>query len=216
MKKLSQTLIVAILSLTSWLACDKKSNPPSSGGQVCANNSMMGPGQYCSNGQIIQAPVCNYNQIPPQGQQCYNGYLMPINGIGGMVNMVNGVRFSNSYFEGSINFSGSMANQLNGPAVISNYAGAISVMGSLQVMNQSLCGAPMGKYQVTGTGSMSAGVIQNMQWTITGPGSMSLMISSAVLERMSGMDGNFQETRLGILQSQLIVNGQPCGVITTY
>lgn len=75
----------------------------------------------------------------------------------------------------------------------------------------------MGTYQINGTGMMSMGVISNLTLTITGPSQMQLMVSSAVLENpQTGLDRNSNANRLGILMANLIVNGQPCGSVTTY
>jgi hypothetical protein len=53
--------------------------------------------------------------------------------------------------------------------------------------------------------------------TLTGPAQMQLTIGTAYLQNAEGsMDRNSNNNRLLIYYSNLVVNGQPCGGITSY
>lgn len=216
MKSLSQILAITVLSLAAFVACKKNgggnSAPPTA---TCTINQVLPQGQYCNNGIIVTSSICNPLTVPPAGMMCMNGTLVPMN-AGGVGNLLSNVGFTNSSMQGLVNFSGSGNFDFNNPQVAYFYSGQVNVTGTLQVTNQSLCGAPMGTYSISGTGAMSMGAIGNMTLTMTGPAQMQLLISNAVVDNPAGLDRNSSSNRFGILNSGLYVNGTPCGSITSY
>ncbi len=218
MKTLSRLFILTVLSASTMVACGKKQGDDAAATPACSATSAMQPGQYCSGGRLIQAQACSTMQAPPQGYSCNNGYLIPMNLYSGITgNILSNVQFTNSSMQGAVSLSGTGSFDFNNPRIAYSYGGTVTMSGRMQVTNQSLCGAPIGNYQIQGTGSMMWGAIQSMTLTMTGPATMQLMVSSAVLENPTdGLDRNSMNNRLGILLSNLTVNGQPCGVITTY
>lgn len=232
MKK--RTLILAITSLALFVACKKKDGgggiaDPGTGltGQVCQIGVAAPEGYLCLNGILypnngVTGQACNYQQVVPQGYTCMNGQLIPIiNSYVGSGNLLNNVQMQNSYFQGVLFLSGGSSGyavDFNDPRVIHFYAGQVTISGTVQVLNQSLCGAPVGSYSVQGTGQIMYGSISNATLTLSGPSGMQIMISSAQLYNNSGsgLTRDSNANRLGITMASLAVNGNQCGSITTY
>jgi len=200
----TMTLLLSMATLALFVACKKKD----SGGAP----EVAGP--------ALTGQACQVNVVPPTGYLCMNGILQPT-GVVGSGNLLSNVQTQNSYFQGLISLSGTStgsAMDLSNPRLISSYAGQVTVTGTLQVVNQALCGAPVGTYTVQGTGQIMYGALSNTTLSIVGPSNLQLMVASAQLYNNtgSGLTRDSNGNRLGIMQSQLVVNGQPCGSITSY
>lgn len=197
MKTLSQLLTLSVFSLVAFVACNKKSgggdSSPAPVVTTCVMGQALPANQYCNNGQIITQP----------------------NTGGG--NLLNNVQFANSYMQGAVSLAGSGNFDWNNPGIVNYYGGPLALSGMVQVMSNSLCGAPQGTYTLSGQGQISMGTISNTMVTLTGPAQMQLTIGTAYLQNAEGsMDRNSNNNRLLIYYSNLVVNGQPCGGITSY
>lgn len=231
MKKL--TLLLSIASLALFVACKKKDSGGVSDpgvnltGQACQLGTPPQNGYICLNGIWypsnggVTGQACSYNQVVPAGYSCMNGVLVPTGvGYAGSGNLLNNVQMQSSYFQGMLSVSGSAtgsAADFSDPSLINRYSGQITIQGSVNVINQSLCGAPPGAYSMQGTGMVNYGVMGNTMLTFTGPASMQIMVYSGQFRATTGM-GLSRDTgsSMVITFGQLTVNGMPCGSITTY
>lgn len=209
MKKVG--LLISMLAVTVLVACNKKSG---------------GGGEPTTVVPNYVGQACQYNQTPPAaGYICQGNVWVLINQpTAGAGNLLNNVQMQNSYFRGTLFLSatgavsGGYQVDFNDPRAIIYYAGQVTVTGTIEVLNQSLCGAPVGAYAVSGTANSYYGSLGNGTLTLTGPTGMQLMVYSAQLYNNSGsgLNRDSNANRLGITNSVLTVNGQPCGTITTY
>lgn len=195
MKKPVQKLLFAFLTLLMAVACGKK------------NGGNSAPA----------VTTCAMGQPVPGGQMCVNGQITGI--PGGMGNLANNVQAQSSYLSGVLNFAATGTAYTMGmdpETLIHTYFGPVVVTGSMNVLNQSLCGAPMGSYMVQGSGMIQKGVLSNLTLTLSGPAQLQIMVYQAFITNPNGVRTNAPGNRLGIYQAQLSVNGSPCGTVATY
>jgi len=203
MRNMIQTILVATVSVVLMVACNKK------GGDSAPPSPPPVPVQ----------PTCVMGQVTPPGMLCVNGLLIP--NPAGVGDLLNNVEFSASYMSGNVSL-GSVGGIPNvgmygqGQEAIHYYSGQVNVTGTLQVLSNSLCGAPIGGYSVQGTGNIWSGSMNNLNLTISGPATMNLMIYNAVVMNPNGLQRDGAGNRLGILGAMLTVNGVPCGSVVTY
>ncbi len=139
------------------------------------------------------------------------------NGFGAPGNLLSNLQFQASYMQGTVSLTGTGGFDVNDPNAIHFYQGPLTVSGNLQVLNSSLCGAPVGAYNLIGQGQIQAGIVRNTTLTATGPVNLQILISSATAYNpQMPMDRNAQGNRFGIQVADLIVNGQPCGQVTSF
>lgn len=192
-----KSLMLAVLSVAFVVACGKKG---SDGGGVQ---------------QVPPVQTCIMGQMQPAGFQCINGQLIVM--PGGTGSLVNSAEFSTSYMSGQMSVSAMGGNvDLSNQQAIYFYSGQAQVTGTIQVLNNSLCGAPVGSYSVQGTGNIWAGTMSNMNLTISGPAMMNLMVYSAMIVNPMGVTRDGAGNHFAITGSQLTVNGVPCGPVVTY
>ncbi len=140
-----------------------------------------------------------------------------VNRLPGNANLLSNVPFAASYMQGVVNLNGTGNYDWNNPAAVQFYSGPLTLNGTLQVLNPSLCGAPVGTYNLVGQGGIQGGIVFNTTLTASGPVNLQIQIYQATLYNpQTTMDRNVQGNRLGIHMANLIVNGQPCGEVTSY
>jgi hypothetical protein len=200
MRNMIQTILVATVSVVLMVACNKK------GGDSAPQPP-----------PVPLQPTCVMGQVTAPGMLCVNGLLIP--NPAGTGDLLNNVEFTTSYMSGNVSL-GSMGGAQNvnqyGQELIFTYSGQVNVSGTIQVLSNSLCGAPIGGYSVQGTGNIWSGSMNNLTLTISGPANMNLMIYSAVVTNPNGLQRDGAGNRLGILGAMLTVNGVPCGSVVAY
>jgi hypothetical protein len=139
------------------------------------------------------------------------------NGVYGDGNILNNLQFAASYMQGAVNLGGTGNFDWNNPGIVHQYIGPVNVTGTLQVMNQTLCGAPLGTYSLVGQGQIKLGILYNTTLSAAGPVNLQILISQATAYNpQMTMNRNTPGNRFGIQMANLLVNGQPCGQVTSY
>lgn len=198
MSSIAKWTVAATSVLSLMVACGKKDD---GGGSVAENP--------CAN---------TYNGTGTNGVQCINGN--PIVQNTGVGNLLNNVQFTSWYMSGTISISAMNGGvDLANPAAYAVYSGPIGIHGTAQVLQQ-LCGAPAGNYTIVSNnqaGYYYSGVIQNLNLTLQGPTTIQLIGSwmTSQVYNPQGLAINASGNRIG-MNVQVIVNGQPCGSLSTH
>ena len=192
LKTFSKIGVISVMALSLLAACGKKDG----GGGAAAN-----PCDGRTNGTL-----------GTNGQMCINGQPQP----GGTGNLLNNVQFQTNHMQGVLNLIGTGTNMnWADPAVYAYYNGPVTFSGSLTVLDNAYCGAPINTpLAVTGTANFVMGMLSSVNLLA---GQVQLMGSflNSIVYNPSGLYRDAQGNRIE-LNAQLIVNGQPCGGISTY
>ncbi len=195
--ELSKIGMIGVIALLFMAACGKKDD----GGGAAAQSAPI-VANVCA-GQVNGAFV--------GGQQCQNG--LPI--AAGTTAILNNVQLQNDHLQGTLSLMGGGGNiNLADPLVPVYYVGPVTFTGTVTILDNSYCGAPaQASSAVTGTANYFKGAMNSINF-LAGP--LRLMGNSAVLTNPSGLFRDAPGTRISFLNAQLIVNNQPCGLISTY
>lgn len=181
---------------------------------------MVACGKKDDGGSVADNPCVNtYNGQVVNGITCIAG--APINnGSVGLGNLLNNVQFNSSYINGVMSISATNQGlDFSNPYIYASYSGAISVSGNAQVQQQ-LCGAPAGSYTIVNNGQAGQyynGVIQNLNITLQGPTTIQLVgnFMTSQVYNPQGLSRDASGNRIG-MNVQVVVNGAPCGSLSTY
>ncbi len=212
---LTKLTLAVVVSSVLTVACGTKGE---SGGSNSAPNPCAGVanGMYASNGQICQL-----------GQ--------PVVVPGGSGQILNNVQFDTPHMRGSINLMGIGNADWMNPQIYAYYYGSLIVNGTLQILDQSYCGAPVGTYSLvsngvmqngqaiggqwamSGSGTYASGVLSGLTLTAVGPASIQFVASGLTSQvyNPNGLSRDASGNRIG-LNVNMVVNGMPCGFISTF